>query len=266
MPFVTTWRNNFLNRAFRNVAFTAPTALQFSPYSSSPAADGTGGSEITVGGATRKSVTWDTPGSAQVSNSVTLTITPTPGGATADWPLCTHFALHNLADGAMIAFGPTVPARQVLTAGTFPLRAGEIQIADAPLTPNRWMSWWAVNGLLAELTGVGTPVTFPATPYWGLYTAFPSRDGSDAGVEVTGVGYARVSRSLVAASAGAVAPSGSINFGNAGGAWGQVVALGCFTAATAGNLIGLLELESPVVIASGAPVLVPASAVSFALS
>lgn len=265
MPFTTTWAHNALNRVFRNTAFSVPATIEWAPYSVSPGLDGTGGTEITTGGAARKTVTWAASSSAQISNNATVLATPPGTGATADWPLNTHFALHIGSGGAMIAYGPVSPAKQVNTAASFSLLAGEIQIADVAAATNRWLSWWTVNQLLTELTGGGVG-TWPASIHWALFTAFPSRDGSVPGTEVTGTGYARLSRSLSAAAGRAISPSSSLDFGSPGGPWGEVRGVGAYTASTGGNLIGLLEFDSSVVPSAGVPFVIPSTSVAFTLS
>jgi len=94
------------------------------------------------------------------------------------------------------------------------------------------------NKVLDHLFG-GTTYTPPATLYFGLFKTAPTDSG---GTEVTGGGYARASvanntTNFPAASAGAKKNAVVIVFPEATAAWGSVVGVGIFDAATGGNLL-----------------------------
>jgi hypothetical protein len=260
LPLVTAFRTALLNRGFRGTAYTTPTALAWAPYSVSPAADGTGGTEITSGGAARKTVTWGAPAAGQASNSSAVTAI---SGASADWPLCSAFAFHDTAHSLpMIGFGPTTPAKQVNNGQSWTLQPGEIQLADTAQGASIWLSHYLINALYTELLG-GTAYSAPAHTWWGLFTAPPARDGT-GGTEITGAtGYARVQQDMAAASAGSISPSAGVNFGSAGSNWGLISHIGAFSALTAGNLMGLIALASAVNVLTGSPVLFPAAQLAF---
>jgi hypothetical protein len=236
-----------------------PTAIAWAPFSSSPAADGTGGTEITTGGAGRRTVTWGTPAAGQASNSVAVAAVT---GATLDLPLASSFALFDTAHSLpMIGFGSTSPAKQVNTGQSWTLQPGEIQIADTAQSANTWLSHSLINSLYTELLG-GSAYSAPAHVWFSLFTAPPSRDGVTAGTEVSGTGYARVQADMAAAASGSISPSASVNFGTAGSAWGTVPYLGMHTALTGGSLMGLVTLSASIVVSNGTPVLFPAAQIT----
>ena len=88
-------------------------------------------------------------------------------------------------------------------------------------------------------------LTSPTTTYLALYTATPTDAG--AGTQVTGAGYARKAITFGAPSGGAIANTSAVSFTAAGGNYGNVVAVGIFDAATAGNLLAWDEITSATV-------------------
>ena len=88
-------------------------------------------------------------------------------------------------------------------------------------------------------------LTSPTTTYLALYTAAPTDAG--AGTQVTGAGYARKAITFGAPSGGAIANTSAVSFTAAGGNYGNVVAVGIFDAATAGNLLAWDEITSATV-------------------
>lgn len=76
----------------------------------------------------------------------------------------------------------------------------------------------------------------PATVYMALYTVTPSDAGG--GTEITGVGnYARQAVTFSAASGGAITNSGAVSWTAASANYGDIVAVGFFTALTGGTLL-----------------------------
>lgn len=86
-----------------------------------------------------------------------------------------------------------------------------------------------------------TAFSAPATLYVALYTAAPSDTGG--GTEVSGGSYARAAITSGTANWSAPTTAGisdnanQISFPQATANWGNVVAIGIFDAATAGNLL-----------------------------
>lgn len=114
---------------------------------------------------------------------------------------------------------------------------------------------------------------YPAAPtnvYLALFTAMPTQAGT-GGTEVTGTGYARQAISAAAGwgaiSGGTTGPwsianASTVNFGNAGSAWGTVLGFGIYDASTAGNLLYVANFGSSVIISNGAPVSFAAGAIT----
>lgn len=95
-----------------------------------------------------------------------------------------------------------------------------------------------------------TAYSSPATVYVALYTVAPTDVGG--GTEVAGFAYARQAVTFGAPSSGTVANTGAVTFPQAsGGAWGTIVAMGIFDAATAGNLLYFGNLTTSKVVGDG---------------
>ena len=103
---------------------------------------------------------------------------------------------------------------------------------------------------------------FTATAYtqparWvALYTAAPSDTGG--GTQVSGTDYARVQATftVTAGTGGSADPSeaensAAIEFPEAGGSWGEVVAVGVFDNSSGGNLLCWATLTTPKTIGTG---------------
>ena len=88
----------------------------------------------------------------------------------------------------------------------------------------------------------------PAAVYLAVYTAAPTDAGG--GAEVSGSGYARQAVTFGAPSGGEISNSTAISFTAAGGAFGEVVAVGVFDAGTAGNLLAWAPI-TPATIGDG---------------
>lgn len=96
--------------------------------------------------------------------------------------------------------------------------------------------------------------TAPVTLYVALYTADPSDAGG--GTEVAAVDYARKAvtnndTNFPAAAAGAKSNGAAITWDAATSAWGTVIAVGIFDAATDGNLLAWSDLAIDKAISSG---------------
>lgn len=80
-----------------------------------------------------------------------------------------------------------------------------------------------------------TAYTSPVTVYLALYTSDPT--DADAGAEVSGGSYARVSAAFTAPSNGAGDNSAQLNFATPSADWGTVTHWGIRDASTSGNLL-----------------------------
>lgn len=95
------------------------------------------------------------------------------------------------------------------------------------------------NELLDHVFG-GADYSRPATLYFAAFTTAPTDAGG--GTEVSGGNYARQavtnnSTNFPAASSGSKTNANDIEFAEATGSWGTVVAVGIFDAASSGNLL-----------------------------
>lgn len=100
-----------------------------------------------------------------------------------------------------------------------------------------------LNSIFGKTSSFGALASEPAK-YIALYTTAPAEDGT-GGVEVDGTGYTRVLTTstdwsdATLADPSVLSNATSIDFPEAGGPWGTIVAFGILDAATAGNyLIG----------------------------
>ena len=101
----------------------------------------------------------------------------------------------------------------------------------------------------------GAAFTPPAAVYVALFTAAPTDAGG--GTEVTGGAYARTAATFAAAVSGGassgstIANSADVVFPTATAAWGTVVAVGIYDAASAGNLLYFGNLTTSQAVATG---------------
>ncbi len=141
------------------------------------------------------------------------------------------------------------------------------------------MSNYLENAVIDQLLR-GQPYSPPANLYIALFTAAPTAGGG--GTEVSGGGYARAAvPSSLASWAGTqgagttVASSGTsgqtsnnaqISFPTPTAAWGTVVAMGIFDAASGGNLLFFGNLTQSQVVGQGNPVYYAPAQLSLTLS
>jgi hypothetical protein len=95
------------------------------------------------------------------------------------------------------------------------------------------------QGLLDHLLLTGAGLTRPASIFVALYTVAPTATGG--GTECVGAGYVRVEHATWVAATGAepsvAVNNGVITFPVAGGAWGDIVAIGLHSAIAAGTFL-----------------------------
>lgn len=93
--------------------------------------------------------------------------------------------------------------------------------------------------------------TRPTAWYVALYTVAPTDTGG--GTEVSGTNYARtaVTFSVSGTSPATAANSAAVEFPEAGGSWGTVVAAGIFDASSAGNLLAYANLTTSKAVDTG---------------
>lgn len=104
------------------------------------------------------------------------------------------------------------------------------------------------NVALDWVFGGSTP-TRPTARYVGLFTAAPGETGG--GTEVSGGGYARQAATFSASSGGSTSNSAVLTWTASGAAYGTIVAIGIYDAASAGNLIAYSTLTTSKTINDG---------------
>ena len=105
--------------------------------------------------------------------------------------------------------------------------------------------------LLLDYSMTTGSVTRPTAWYVALYTSAPTDAGG--GTEVSGGGYARKAVTFAAATSGAGTTSntGDVTWTASGAAFGTVVAIGIFDAASSGNLLWHGNMTASKTIADG---------------
>ena len=93
--------------------------------------------------------------------------------------------------------------------------------------------------------------TRPTSWYVGLYTVAPGEGGG--GTEVSGGSYARVSATFTVSGTAPTTASNSaaVEFPEATGSWGTIVAAGMFDSLSSGNLIAFASLTTSKSIGTG---------------
>lgn len=93
--------------------------------------------------------------------------------------------------------------------------------------------------------------TRPTAWYVGLFTVAPGEAGG--GTEVSGNAYAREAATFTVSGTAPTTASNdaAIEFPEATGSWGTIVAAGIFDAATSGNLIAFADLSTSKAIDTG---------------
>lgn len=93
--------------------------------------------------------------------------------------------------------------------------------------------------------------TRPTSWYVALYTVAPGEGGG--GTELSGSGYARQSATFTVSGTAPTTASNSaaVEFPEATGSWGTIVAAGIFDASTSGNLIAFANLTTSKTIDTG---------------
>lgn len=146
--------------------------------------------------------------------------------------------------------------------GIFTFQGGVAATFD-PLTVSIYSDYMA-DKINDHLHG-GPDFTPPATLYLELVSTIGKTDGTTG---VAAPGFARLAKTNNAtnwpASSGQTKTNGtSLNFGNNGGASVTIVGIRIWDASSSGNLLTLNTLSTPVVVASGAPFIIPVGAQVF---
>lgn len=258
------WEVALLNQIFRQQALPVLAgAPQGRLFSADPGESGSLSSELTALDYAAQSLVFGAAsgGVANTTQATVWTSAAGPGWGTPAWlGVCTQ-----AVGGQMIFRAPLVPASIVPQGDPCGLAAGEIGFSIRALGPGSLLSLYTINRLINQfLRGVAT--TWPAAVWLGLSRALPGADASGLDeVSTVGTGYSRKQAGFGAASGGRIAPSASVNYGNAGSAWGVMRALTAHDAAVGGNLLASAPLLDEKVVNSGTPVQLDAETTFFSL-
>ena len=124
MAFTTFLRNELLDHAFRNSAYTPPSTVYIGLYTSATGAGGTG-TEVSGNGYTRKAMAFDAASSGAIDNTAAVEF-PT---ATGSWGTVTHTAVLDAAtSGNMLAENALTASKAIGSGDVFRFQAGEFDI------------------------------------------------------------------------------------------------------------------------------------------
>lgn len=107
------------------------------------------------------------------------------------------------------------------------------------------------ENLVLTWTFTTSSATRPTSWYVALYTVAPGEAGG--GTELSGSGYSRQSATFTVSGTAPTTASNSaaVEFPEATGSWGTIVAAGIFDAASSGNLIAFANLTTSKTIDTG---------------
>ena len=124
--FSTYLQNALLNAAFRDTSYSSPSAVYVALFTTEPAADGTGGTEVSGNGYSRKVATFAAPSSGVIANSAVPVSFPV---ATGGWGTVVAIGIYDAStSGNLLALGPLMSSTAVLTGQIFELATSELTI------------------------------------------------------------------------------------------------------------------------------------------
>ena len=128
------------------------------------------------------------------------------------------------------------------------------------------LTTFAADKVLDHLLG-RTAYTMP-TVWVGLFTTDPTEPAGTGGVEVSGGAYVRVqlSPNTAAAASGSAVSNADVTWPQATVAWGTILGLGLFDAASAGNLLASGPLSVSKTVGVGDTFSIPSGDLAVALS
>jgi hypothetical protein len=127
MPKSTYLDNNYLNNSLRGIPFTPPATIYLALYTVAPGVGG-GGTEVSLGGYGRQTVTFTVPVLGQCTNTADVTFPI----ATVDWGTIVAFALLDASSGGnLLYFGNLSTPRNVLTNDQVRFPSGQIIVTEA---------------------------------------------------------------------------------------------------------------------------------------
>jgi hypothetical protein len=116
-----------INATLRNTAYTSPTTVYVSLYTSDPT-DADSGTEVSGGSYARTSVTFDAPSNGVTQNSADVTF-PT---ATASWGTVSHIGVHDAStSGNLLFHTPLDTAKTIDSGDIFKIETGNLTVTLA---------------------------------------------------------------------------------------------------------------------------------------
>jgi hypothetical protein len=116
-----------INATLRNTAYTSPTTVYVSLYTSDPT-DADTGTEVSGGSYARTSVTFDAPSNGVTQNSADVTF-PT---ATASWGTVSHIGVHDAStSGNLLFHTPLDTAKTIDSGDIFKIETGNLTVTLA---------------------------------------------------------------------------------------------------------------------------------------
>jgi len=116
-----------INAKLRNTAYTSPTTVYVSLYTSDPT-DADTGTEVSGGSYARTSVTFDAPSNGVTQNSADVTF-PT---ATASWGTVSHIGVHDAStSGNLLFHTPLDTAKTIDSGDIFKIETGNLTVTLA---------------------------------------------------------------------------------------------------------------------------------------
>jgi len=220
-----------------NAAYTPPATVYVGLSTADPGDDAAGLAEPSGNGYARKAITFGAAASRVVTQSGDVTFDQ----ATGSWGTITHYALFDaITAGNMMAHGALGASKEVVSGNTPSIASAEVTVTYSA----GYVSNYLANKLL-DFAFRNQAYSAPAT-YCALTTVVVA-DG-DTGSTITepsGNGYARkqvnvnggASPTWDIAAAGIVDNTHNVDFAQATGSWGTIVALAIADALTLGNLL-----------------------------
>ena len=119
--------NALINATLRNTAYTSPTTVYVSLYTSDPT-DADSGTEVSGGSYARTSATFDAPSNGVTQNSADITF-PT---ATASWGTVSHIGIHDASTSGNLLFHTALDTSKTIDSGDiFKIETGNLTVTLA---------------------------------------------------------------------------------------------------------------------------------------
>lgn len=246
--------NAWLDKVFRGTALPFDTDELYVGLSTADPTDaGSGIAEPSGNGYTRSANVFNAftaASSRATQNSGTITFPTASGswGTISHWFICDDVSNVNWGtDVYLIAHGQLAVSKAVVSGNTPSIAAGQIVISVGASAAAGGMFNYLVHKLL-DLTFKGTAYTSP-TIHMALCTdsTIPV-DAATTFTEVSGNNYSRKEFSgtshWAAASGGATSNSDAATFATPSGSWGTVYSVMLVDAASSGNLLFKLDIET----------------------